>query len=89
MGISLEDVRTAIVNANAAGPLGAFDGDGVAEIIGINDQTARCRRIRADIVVKTANGTVIRLLGVDRDRRASVAQQPLRRLVQQGARRCC
>ena len=27
MGLSMEDVRTAVANANAAGPLGAFDGD--------------------------------------------------------------
>ena len=27
MGVSLEDVRTAIANSNAVGPLGAFDGD--------------------------------------------------------------
>ena len=26
MGVSLEDVRTAIANANALGPLGTFDG---------------------------------------------------------------
>ena len=31
MGINLEDVRLAIVNANAAGPVGVFDSDGVAE----------------------------------------------------------
>ena len=30
MGVSMEDVRHAIVNANAAGPLGEFDADGLA-----------------------------------------------------------
>jgi hydrophobe/amphiphile efflux-1 (HAE1) family protein len=61
MGINLEDVRLAIVNANAAGPLGAFDGDGVAEVIGTNAQMRDPRQYR-DIVVKSANGAVT-LLG--------------------------
>ena len=38
MGLSMEDVRTAISNANAAGPLGTFDGAKRADTIGINDQ---------------------------------------------------
>src|SRR5581483_10896285 len=37
MGLSLEDVRTAIDNSNAAGPLGSFDGHARATTIGIND----------------------------------------------------
>ena len=61
MGINLEDVRLAIVNANAAGPLGAFDSDGVAEVIGTNAQMRDPREYR-DIVVKSANGAVT-LLG--------------------------
>ena len=61
MGINLEDVRLAIVNANAAGPVGAFDSDGVAEVIGTNTQMRDPREYR-DIVVKSANGAVT-LLG--------------------------
>ncbi len=38
MGLSLEDVRIAIVNANAVGPLGVFDGNSARVTIGINDQ---------------------------------------------------
>ena len=38
MGLSLEDVRRAISNSNAAGPLGTFDGDRRAVTIGTNDQ---------------------------------------------------
>ena len=38
MGCPMEDVRTAISNANAAGPVGTFDGDKRAVTIGINDQ---------------------------------------------------
>src|SRR6516225_5968701 len=61
MGINLEDVRLAIVNANAAGPVGAFDSDGVAEVISTNTQMRDPREYR-DIVVKSANGAVT-LLG--------------------------
>src|SRR5260221_813859 len=38
MGLSMEDVRTAIVNANVAGPTGIFDGIRLARTIAINDQ---------------------------------------------------
>jgi hydrophobe/amphiphile efflux-1 (HAE1) family protein len=61
MGINLEDVRLAIVNANAAGPAGEFDSDGVAEVIATNAQMRDPREYR-DIVVKSANGAVT-LLG--------------------------
>jgi hydrophobe/amphiphile efflux-1 (HAE1) family protein len=60
MGLAMEDVRTAIANSNAQGPLGTFDGGKRAVSIGINDQL----REPADydpIVVKTVNGNVIRL----------------------------
>ena len=61
MGINLEDVRLAIVNANAAGPAGVFDSDGVAEVIATNAQMRDPAEYR-DIVVKSANGAVT-LLG--------------------------
>jgi hydrophobe/amphiphile efflux-1 (HAE1) family protein len=61
MGISMEDVRVAIVNANAAGPLGVFDSDGVAQTIATNDQMRDPREYRS-IVVKSTNGAVT-LLG--------------------------
>src|SRR5262249_9791398 len=61
MGINLEDVRLAIINANAAGPLGAFDSDGVASVIGANAQMRDPQEYR-NIVVKSANGAVT-LLG--------------------------
>src|SRR6201984_2628466 len=38
IGLSPEDVRNAIVNANAAGPLGVLDGDGQAVTLGSNSQ---------------------------------------------------
>ena len=63
MGLALEDVRAAIANSNAAGPLGSFDGEQRTTTIGINDQL----RAAADynpVVVKTVNGTVIRLTDI-------------------------
>jgi multidrug efflux pump len=60
MGVSMEDVRTAIVNANAAGPLGTFDGTALAESIATNDQLRTAHEYRG-IIVKNINGTVIRL----------------------------
>ncbi len=61
MGLSMEDVRLAIINANAAGPLGVFDSDGVAQTIATNAQMRDPREYR-DIVVKSQNGAVT-LLG--------------------------
>jgi multidrug efflux pump len=63
MGLSMEDVRTAIVNANAAGPTGVFDGIQLARTIAINDQMRNPREYDP-VVVKTANGTVVRLSAV-------------------------
>jgi len=60
IGLSMEDVRLAIINANAAGPLGVFDGDGVAQTIAMNAQMRDPREYR-DIVVKSQNGAVTRL----------------------------
>ena len=68
-------------NANAAGPLGTFDGDKRAVTIGINDQLRNANEYDP-LVVKTVNGTVIRLSNIATIS-ASVAQQPRRRLVQQ------
>ena len=63
MGLSMEDVRTAIANTNAAGPIGVFDGNERAITIGINDQL-RSAPDYDPIVVRTANGTVVRLSAV-------------------------
>jgi multidrug efflux pump len=60
MGVSLEDVRTAISNANAMGPLGSFDGPARATSIGINDQL-KAAPDYSTLVVKTVDGRVIRL----------------------------
>ena len=60
MGISMEDVRNAIVNANATGPLGEFDGEGAALTIATNAQMRDPADYKA-IVVKSANGAVTQL----------------------------
>jgi hydrophobe/amphiphile efflux-1 (HAE1) family protein len=60
MGLGLEDVRTAIANSNAVGPLGSFDGAKRAVSIGINDQLRTASEYDS-LVVKTVDGSVIRL----------------------------
>ena len=62
-GVSLEDVRTAIANANAVGPLGAFDGDGRNSSIATDGQLDDASDYDP-IVVKTVDGTVIRLSNI-------------------------
>src|SRR5215470_16991636 len=63
MGMSMEDVRNAIANTNAAGPLGVFDGQGRAVTIGTNDQL-RAASQYDPLVVRTANGTVVKLSAI-------------------------
>jgi hydrophobe/amphiphile efflux-1 (HAE1) family protein len=60
MGINAEDVRAAISNANSLTPLGTFEGADLARTIGSNDQM-RAVRDYQNLVVKAANGTVVRL----------------------------
>jgi hydrophobe/amphiphile efflux-1 (HAE1) family protein len=60
MGLSMEDVRTAIANSNTVGPLGSFDGNKRAVSIAMNDQL-RTARDYDPVVVKTVDGNVIRL----------------------------
>jgi multidrug efflux pump len=68
IGLSAEDVRNAIVNANAAGPLGVMDGDGQAVTLGSNSQLWDPRDFNP-IVLKSANGSVVRLTDVASVRR--------------------
>jgi hydrophobe/amphiphile efflux-1 (HAE1) family protein len=63
MGLSLENVRTAIANNNAVGPIGAFDGSQRAIALAVNDQL-RSAPDYDPIVVRSANGTVVRLSSV-------------------------
>ena len=63
MGVSLEDVRSVIANANSASQLGTFDGPNLAHSIGTNDQLRSVPDYK-NLVVKAANGTVVRLGGI-------------------------
>jgi multidrug efflux pump len=63
MGLSTEDVRTAIVAANAIGPLGSFDGPGRSESISTGDQLSAASEYDP-IIVRTANGNVVRLSAI-------------------------
>lgn len=63
MGLAMEDVRNAISNANAAGPVGSLDGSGVAQTIATNDQL-RTPRDYDPIIVRADNGTVVSLSAV-------------------------
>jgi hydrophobe/amphiphile efflux-1 (HAE1) family protein len=60
MGLSMEDVRSAIAAANAIGPLGTFDGADFARTIGTGGQLRDIREYE-DIVVRSAGGAVVRL----------------------------
>lgn len=62
-GISTEQVRTAIINANPLGPLGSFEGASQSETIATNAQMRSAAEVR-DIVIKAANGNVVRLSDV-------------------------
>jgi multidrug efflux pump len=59
-GISSDAVRAAIVAANAIGPVGTFAGPSLGETIATNPQMRSAAQFR-DIVVKSANGSFVRL----------------------------
>jgi multidrug efflux pump len=62
-GISTEDVRSAIVNANPLGPVGIFNGGRQSETIAINRQMRTAAEFR-DIVIRSSNGNFVRLSDV-------------------------
>jgi hydrophobe/amphiphile efflux-1 (HAE1) family protein len=63
MGLSMEDVRQKIADANAIGPLGNFDGAGRSQAIALNEQLREVREYET-LVVKVANGNVVRLSAI-------------------------
>ncbi|MBS0534264.1 MAG: efflux RND transporter permease subunit [Proteobacteria bacterium] len=63
MGVTLEQIRNAIRNSNAQGPLGSFDGTKRAVTIGINDQLRQAPEYDP-LVVRTVDGNVVRLSDV-------------------------
>jgi multidrug efflux pump len=60
MGLSLDTVRSAIVNAAPLGPVGSFDGSDFSYAIGVNGQL-RTPEDYGRIIVHTANGVAVRL----------------------------
>jgi hydrophobe/amphiphile efflux-1 (HAE1) family protein len=60
LGLSLEDVRTALMNNNINAPKGSFDGTRQSYAIGANDQILSAAEYRP-VVVAYKNGSPIRL----------------------------
>lgn len=63
MGISTDDVRTAVVGTNALGPVGNIDGGWTGETLATNAQLRTVEDYKT-LVVKTVNGNVIRLTDI-------------------------
>jgi len=58
MGIALDDIRTAIVNASVTSPLGAFDSEGRAETLGMAGQLETSDEY-ARIPIRSQNGRMV------------------------------
>ncbi|WNJ93620.1 efflux RND transporter permease subunit [Bosea sp. 685] len=63
MGLSLDTIRTAIVNANTVSAVGSFDGERQSETLSANNQI-KAPEDYGNIVVRSAKGTVVRLADV-------------------------
>ncbi len=63
MGVSIEQVRTAISNANAVAPLGIIDGEQRAVALESNAQLRKVEDYK-DIIIKVVNGNAVRLSSV-------------------------
>jgi multidrug efflux pump len=62
-GVSTDDVRNAIINANPLGPVGIFNGDRQSETLAINRQMRTAAEFR-DIIIRSSNGNFVRLSDV-------------------------
>jgi hydrophobe/amphiphile efflux-1 (HAE1) family protein len=60
IGVGIDAVRTAVMNANALGPLGAFEGTHQTEMLASNAQLQRPEDYQS-IIVANRNGAAIRL----------------------------
>jgi hydrophobe/amphiphile efflux-1 (HAE1) family protein len=76
-GLAMEDVRTAVANANVNGAKGGFDGPRLAFALGANDQLVDAAAYQ-DLVIAWRNGAAVRLSnigsvvnGVENDRVAA------------------
>jgi multidrug efflux pump len=59
-GIATDDVRTAVISANALGPVGIFNGARQSETLSVNRQMRTAAEFR-DILIKSSNGSFVRL----------------------------
>jgi multidrug efflux pump len=64
-GLTLEQVRLAIVNASPLGPLGAFEGPSQSEAIALNAQLGSAEAYQA-LTLRAQGGVVVRLTDVAR-----------------------
>ncbi len=62
-GVSMEDVRTAIANANTNGAKGGFDGERMAVSLGANDQLVNADQYK-DLVIAWRNNAPVKLSAV-------------------------
>ncbi|MCA1388632.1 efflux RND transporter permease subunit [Bradyrhizobium sp. IC3123] len=62
-GIATDDVRTAIIAANALGPVGIFEGERQSETLSLNKQMRTAKEFR-DIVIKSSGNNFVRLSDV-------------------------
>jgi hydrophobe/amphiphile efflux-1 (HAE1) family protein len=62
-GISLEQIRTAIANGAALGPVGMFEGAHQSEIIKVNSQFQNASEYKS-LVLRAVNGTIVRLTDI-------------------------
>jgi hydrophobe/amphiphile efflux-1 (HAE1) family protein len=60
MGLSLEDIRTALANANVDAPKGVLDGRNESFPLGVNDQLLTAPEY-SPLIVASKNGTPVRL----------------------------
>jgi multidrug efflux pump len=63
MGLALDTVRTAIVNASTLGPTGSIDGDGSAFAISLNAQLKTPEDF-GRIIIRSGDGTAVRLADI-------------------------
>ena len=63
MGLGMEDVRTALINANTLAPKGRFDGPETAIMISANDQLYHAAAYKP-LIIRSANGNVVRLSAI-------------------------
>ena len=64
-GISLEQVRTAIANGAAYGPVGSFEGERQSEMIVVNSQFRSADEFH-QLTLRAKNGTILRMTDIAR-----------------------